>query len=53
MAVLGGAVGSRCTHFWTEDKRHVGKLYGKTVEGVVIVDGIRLVDMLIKMGWKP
>jgi predicted nucleic acid-binding protein len=53
IAVLGGAVGSRCTHFWTGDKRHFGKLYGKTVQGVVIINGIRLVDMLIKLGWKP
>jgi len=53
IAVLGGAVGSRCTHFWTGDKRHFNKLYGKTVEGVMIVNGIRLVDMLIMLGWKP
>jgi hypothetical protein len=53
IAVLGGAVGSRCTHFWTGDKRHFNKLYGKTLEGVMIINGIRLVDMLIELGWKP
>ena len=51
--ILGGAVGSRCTHLWTGDKRHFGKFFGKTVEGVVIVDGIRLADELIDLGWLP
>ena len=53
IAVLGSAIGTRCTHFWTGDKCHFNKLYGKTVEGVMIVDGIRLVDMLIELGWEP
>jgi hypothetical protein len=51
--ILGGAVGSRCTHLWTGDKRHFNRLYGKTIEGVVIVDGIRLVEVLIELGWVP
>jgi predicted nucleic acid-binding protein len=53
IAVLGGAVGSRCTHFWTGDKSHFGKFYGKTIKGLVIINGIRLVDMLIRLGWEP
>ena len=50
--ILAGAVGSRCNHLWTGDKRHFGELFGKAVHGVTIVSGMQLVDVLIKMGWK-
>ena len=30
---------------WTSDRRHFGSLYGKTVEGVLIVSSIMLADL--------
>lgn len=44
--ILAGAIGAHCTHLWTGDRRHFGKLYGKTVEGVTIVDGVRLAGLI-------
>jgi hypothetical protein len=51
--VLAGAIGSRCTHLWTGDKKHFGALYNKTIHGVLIVSHIILADILCDMGWKP
>ncbi len=42
--VLAGAVGARCTHLLTGDRRHFGKLYGRTIRRVRIVSSVMLVD---------
>jgi hypothetical protein len=49
--VLGGAVAARCSHLWTGDKRHFGYLYGKTVNGVLIVSATMLAHELYGKGW--
>ena len=49
--IIGGAVGSRCTHLWTGDKRHFGSLYGHTVQSVKIVSGVMLADEIMDKGW--
>jgi uncharacterized protein len=49
--ILSGAIGSECTHLWTSDKRHFGKLYGRSIGGVRVVSSIALADELLKHGW--
>lgn len=49
--VIRGAVGSKCTHLWTSDLRHFGKLYGKEIHGTKIVSSIMLADELTDRGW--
>lgn len=49
--VLGGAVANRCSHLWTGDKRHFGCLYGKTINGTLIVSATMLADEFIRKGW--
>ena len=49
--VLAGAIGSRCTHLWSLDKKYFGKLYGKTIHGVNVVSPIVLADVLGDIGW--
>ncbi|MEI8122332.1 MAG: PIN domain-containing protein [bacterium] len=49
--VLGGAVAARCSHLWTGDKRHFGHLYGKTINGTLVVSATALADELIRKGW--
>ncbi|MBN1625672.1 MAG: DNA-binding protein [Deltaproteobacteria bacterium] len=51
--VLAGAIGAQCTHLWTGDKEHFGPLYGKTIQGVQVVSGIMLADILMDLGWRP
>jgi hypothetical protein len=51
--VLAGAIGARCSHLWTSDKKHFGRFYGKTIQGVQIVSSIMLADILIDSGWSP
>ncbi|MFA6290401.1 MAG: PIN domain-containing protein [Victivallales bacterium] len=45
--VISGAVGSKCTHLWTGDKKHFSGLYGKTIHGVKVVSSIMLAEELI------
>ena len=45
--VISGAVGSKCTHLWTGDKKHFSNLYGKTVHGVKVVSSIMLAEELL------
>ena len=49
--VLNGAVAARCSHLWTGDKRHFGLLYGKTINGTLIVPATVLADELRRKGW--
>jgi uncharacterized protein len=51
--ILAGALGSRCSHLWTGDKRHFGRWYGKKLNGVAVVSSILLADILLEKGWKP
>ena len=51
--ILAGAIGSRCTHLWTSDKRHFGKWYGRTVGKVTIVSSPMLADLVMELGWEP
>ena len=51
--IMGGAVASACTHLWTGDKRHFGRLYGRTVHGTRIVSGPMLADEMATRGWLP
>jgi uncharacterized protein len=51
--IIAGAIGSQCTHLWTGDKRHFGKWYGKKLNGVIVVSGTMLADIIIIKGWKP
>ncbi|MEI6422897.1 MAG: PIN domain-containing protein [Lentisphaerota bacterium] len=45
--VISGAVGSKCTHLWTGDKKHFSNLYGKTVYSVKVVSSIMLAEELL------
>ena len=51
--ILAGAVGAKCTHLWTSDKRHFGRFYGKRVHGVHVVSSIMLANELMKQGGTP
>lgn len=46
MPILAGAVGSGCTHLWTSDRRHFGRLYGRSVRGCLSVSSVMLADLL-------
>jgi len=35
--ILAAAVQSKCTHLLTGDKQHFDALYGKSVEGVIVL----------------
>ncbi len=48
--VLAAAVGARCTHLWTSDKRHFGQFYGKLIRGVKVVSSIMLLEELMELG---
>ncbi len=42
--ILAGALGARCSHLWTSDKKHFGRYYGKCLAGVRVVSSIMLAD---------
>jgi uncharacterized protein len=44
--ILAGAVGARCTHLWTSDRRHFGHLYGKSAQGIRVLSSIQLAEEL-------
>ncbi len=44
--ILAGAIGARCTHLWTSDRQHFGHLYGKSVQGVMVLSSIQLAGAL-------
>jgi len=45
--ILAGAIGARCTHLWTGDKAHLGRYYGQKVQGVMVISGSQLHDVLM------
>jgi hypothetical protein len=47
MPILAGAIGSRCTHLWTSDRRHFGALYGTCIGGVHVVSSVMLAEELL------
>lgn len=48
--ILAAAVASACTHLWTSDRMHFGHLYSKTVQGVLIVSSLQLLELIEKRG---
>lgn len=46
--LLCASIRAGCTHFATGDRRDFGHLFGKTVEGVQVVDLLRLAKLLAK-----
>ncbi len=48
--ILAAAVASACSHLWTSDRMHFGHLYNKTVQGVLIVSSMQLLDIIEKRG---
>jgi hypothetical protein len=42
LPILAGAIGARCTHLWTSDRRHFGPYYGQRLGGVLIVSSLDL-----------
>ena len=52
-AVLGAAIAIRADRLVTGDRAHFGPLYGKTVEGVLIVSPQLMVAEMKTSGWIP
>jgi hypothetical protein len=48
--ILGGAIAGRATHLLTGDRMDFGALFGKTVQGVKIVDQTALAEELAARG---
>lgn len=48
--ILGGAIAQRCTHLLTGDKKDFGFLFGKQVEGVLVVSPKLLAEEMIIKG---
>ena len=44
--ILSGAIGARCTHLWTSDRRHFGRFYGRQLQGVLVASSTMLADEL-------
>ncbi|MBP7828513.1 MAG: PIN domain-containing protein [Kiritimatiellae bacterium] len=40
--ILAGAIGARCTHLWTSDRQHFGRLYGQRVQGLLVLSSIQM-----------
>jgi len=51
--VLGAAIAIRADRLVTGDRAHFGPLYGKTVEGVLIVSPQLMVAEMKTSGWIP
>ena len=34
--ILAGAMGAGCSHLWTNDARHFGSFYGRTIDSVLV-----------------
>lgn len=48
--ILGGAVAGRATHLLTGDKRDFGRLWGKSVQGVLVVSPQMLAVAMAQKG---
>ena len=48
--ILGGAIAARATHLLTGDRRDFGALFGKTVQGVKVVDQAALAAEMEERG---
>ena len=48
--ILGGAIAARATHLLTGDRRDFGALFGKTMQGVKVVDQAMLANELAERG---
>ena len=50
--VLAAAIASRADRLLTGDLKHFGHLYGKTIEGVLVVSPRSLSEEIVKLGWR-
>ena len=50
--ILAGALGTRCTHLWSSDKKHFGSYYGRTLAGIRVVSSVLMADDLAEQGWR-
>ena len=46
--VLGAAIAAQCEWLLTGDKRDFGPLYGRTIEGVTIIDVLTFAEVMLK-----
>jgi predicted nucleic acid-binding protein len=46
--ILGAAIGAGCAYLVTGDKRDFGHLYGKTVEGVTVLNYLDFAEIMLK-----
>jgi len=51
--IIAGAMGAGCSHLWTNDARHFGSFYGRTIGRVRVVSSIMLAEELMDRGWSP
>ncbi len=49
--ILSGAIAGKATHLMTGDQTDFGHLFGKTVEGVMVVSPKMLAEELVELGW--
>jgi len=45
--ILAGAIDAQCTHLWTGDKAHLGQYYGRRIQGVMVVSGSMMYELLV------
>lgn len=50
--VLAAAIASRADRLLTGDLKHFGHLYGRTIEGVLVVSPRSLSEEIIKLDWR-
>ena len=46
--ILAGAIDAQCTHLWTGDKAHLGQFYGRRIQGVTVVSGSMMYELLVQ-----
>ena len=50
--VLAAAIASKADWLLTGDLKYFGNLYGKTIEGVLVVSPRSLSEEIVKLGWR-